>query len=56
MLQYHNIINSKTLLLQFLNYIQKTKYYTTNKQTNILPNSKIINYKQTKLLFLIKIS
>lgn len=56
MLQCHNIVNSKTLLLQFLSYVQETKYCAAGKQADILPDSKIINCKQTKLLFLIKIS
>lgn len=56
MLQCHNIVNSKTLLLQFLIYVQETKYCAAGKQADILPDSKIINCKQTKLLFLIKIS
>lgn len=56
MLQCHNIVNSKTLLLQFLSYVQETKYCVAGKQADIIPDSKIINCKQTKLLFLIKIS
>lgn len=56
MLQCHNIVNSKTLLLLFLSYVQETKYCAAGKQADILPDSKIINCKQTKLLFLIKIS
>lgn len=56
MLQCHNIVNSKTLLLQFLSYVQETKYCAAGKQADILPDSKIIKCKQTKLLFLIKIS
>lgn len=56
MLQCHNIVNSKMLLLQFLSYVQETKYCVAGKQADIIPDSKIINCKQTKLLFLIKIS
>lgn len=56
MLQCHNIVNSKTLLFQFLSYVQETKYCAAGKQADILPDSKIIKCKQTKLLFLIKIS
>lgn len=50
-LQCHNIVNSKMLLLQFLSYVQETKYCVAGKQADILPDSKIINCKQTKLLF-----
>lgn len=57
MLQCHNIVNSKTLLLHFFELCPRNKILRC-RQTGgyILPDSKIINCKQTKLLFLIKIS
>lgn len=56
-LQCHNIVNSKTLLLHFFELCPRNKILRC-RQTGgyILPDSKIINCKQTKLLFLIKLS
>lgn len=57
MLQCHNIVNSKTVLLQFLSYVQETKYCVAGKQTDIyylIPRSLTVNRQNS--YFLIKIS
>lgn len=49
-LQCHNIVNSKTLLLQFLSYVQETKYCVAGKQADIyylIPRSLTVNRRNS---------